>query len=49
MSMNLNYVAWENSAKGPTIRKPIRGEAGGRGWGAGKVQKNIRARENSLE
>ena len=45
MSINLNYVAWENSLKGRTIGKPIGGERGG-GVGAGKVQKNIRPREN---
>ena len=28
MSINLNYVAWENSLKGRTIRKPIGGEGG---------------------
>ena len=44
MSVNLNYVAWENSLKGRTIRKPI-GVEGGEG-GAGEVQKNIRPREN---
>ena len=38
MSINLNYVAWENSLKGRTIRKPIGGEGGG-GGGAGEVQK----------
>ena len=37
MSINLNYVAWENSLKGRTIRKPIGGEGGG--GGAGEVQK----------
>ena len=40
MSVNLNYVAWENSLKGRTIRKPIGGEGGemgrgGRGGGGG--------------
>ena len=43
MSVNLNYVAWENSLKERTIRKPIGGKGGG---GLGEVQKNIRAREN---
>ena len=28
MSVNLNYVAWENSLKGRTIRKPIGGKGG---------------------
>ena len=45
MSINLNYVAWENSLKGRTIRKPI----GGKGGGAGEVQTNICPRENKME
>ena len=38
MSINLNYVAWENSLKGRTIRKPIGGEGGG-GWGGRSTKK----------
>ena len=38
MSVNLNYVAWENSLKGRTIRKPIGGEGGG-GWGGRSTKK----------
>ena len=53
MSINLNYVAWENSVKGP-LENLLGGRVGKRGtgdggWGAGEVQKSIRARENSTK
>ena len=59
MSINLNYVAWENSLKGRTIGKPIGGERGGGGGGGqstkkyspkGKLnEKKIHARQLTLK